>query len=571
MKKYTYLAYILFLMVSLVACQENNDLVEGNGYLQISSVDLDKTIVPQTKGADDKILALDIIKDGAIVKHVGNWTTIQSESIILPVGNYVLKAYSADIDLATEGQGLDVLPYYAGQVAVTVEKDKAKTVSITCTLAQSMVTLSYSDNFKSAFSAFSSTVSNTHGNVTIPSTVTKAAYFIAGSALNLTVELTNTDNKAFTYTKKIVDNAQSRYHYKVKLDVTNEGSGSFTFEIDDETNEYRVNIGVPTAPTEDLTLETEPANAWGKFAYLYGTYTPAGSVDSTEPVSFLYRKLGDTNWISVEATLENNKYVAKTEELSFATTYEYRISRENKVGNLQTFSTESYQEIPNMNLDAWSSTQVGLLTKKTCWFANAVAGGNTEAGAYWTTGNPGTTMIGKESVTKPTDDAVSGKAAELKTVTGVMVAGSAAGNLVIGKFETNISDPKSSITFGRPYTGARPVKFSGWFKYTPKAINNGSVPADASFTMDEGQIYIQLWDADDNVIAYGEKMIVGETSTYTRFDIDIDYSDLTAKPAKIMILATSSRYGGEFSGTSVVGKVGNGSTLWVDEFELSYF
>ena len=36
------------------------------------------------------------------------------------------------------------------------------------------------------------------------------------------------------------------------------------------------------------------------------------------------------------------------------------------------------------------------------------------------------------------------------------------------------------------------------------------------------------------------------------------------------IVATSSQYGGEFSGARVCGQVGAGSTLWVDEFELLY-
>ena len=46
---------------------------------------------------------------------------------------------------------------------------------------------------------------------------------------------------------------------------------------------------------------------------------------------------------------------------------------------------------------------------------------------------------------------------------------------------------------------------------------------------------------------------------------------MTAKPATITIVATSSHYGGDFSGSAVVGQVGNGSTLWIDEFELSYY
>ena len=64
-----------------------------------------------------------------------------------------------------------------------------------------------------------------------------------------------------------------------------------------------------------------------------------------------------------------------------------------------------------------------------------------------------------------------------------------------------------------------------------------------------------------------------ETVTeYTKFEFDIKYSDTESKPAKIAIVATSSKYGGDFDadGKKVIGQVGDGSTLWVDEFELRY-
>ena len=37
------------------------------------------------------------------------------------------------------------------------------------------------------------------------------------------------------------------------------------------------------------------------------------------------------------------------------------------------------------------------------------------------------------------------------------------------------------------------------------------------------------------------------------------------------IVATSSRYGGDFSGSKVVGAWGAGRYAWVDEFELTYY
>ena len=74
----------------------------------------------------------------------------------------------------------------------------------------------------------------------------------------------------------------------------------------------------------------------------------------------------------------------------------------------------------------------------------------------------------------------------------------------------------------------------------------------------------------DNLIGYGEFVDDKTVNEYTEFSFDIAYSNKKARPAKMTIVATSSRYGGDFSGSKVSGSVGVGSELYVDEFELLY-
>ena len=131
--------------------------------------------------------------------------------------------------------------------------------------------------------------------------------------------------------------------------------------------------------------------------------------------------------------------------------------------------------------------------------------------------------------------------------------------------------PESSPSFGRAYSGARPTKLSGYYKYNSMPITyNGTVPG--NLTNDECQIYLRLWNEAGQEIAFGEFTGSKTVTEYTKFEFDINYSDTVSKPAKITIVATSSKYGGEFDdvGKKVIGQVGDGSTLWVDEFELSY-
>ena len=101
------------------------------------------------------------------------------------------------------------------------------------------------------------------------------------------------------------------------------------------------------------------------------------------------------------------------------------------------------------------------------------------------------------------------------------------------------------------------------------AMSGGSVPSDRTLTIDECDIYIKLW-SNNTVIGEAHLIDNRPMDNYEAFELPIEYTDKTKYPDKITIVATSSRYGGEFSGMSVVGQVSAGSTLWVDEFSLSY-
>lgn len=558
---------IFLLLIFLWSCQDESE--EGFGYLQFSSVELNKVVIPTTKAADGGItekIALDLMRGETVVKHVDDWTMLKGESLLLPTGSYVVKAYSADKNMTSVG--FESLAYYAGQADVKVEKNVAKPVEIVCKLAQAMVSVNYSDNFKKSFKAYSCNVENQYGSVNFVKDESRAAYFPAAD-LKATLSLTNTDNKSFTL-EKTISEVKAQYHYTIQYDVTTEGSGDFNITVDQSTHNYIVNIVVPLTSDADPDLHTGDANAWGQFAYIYGT---SDLTDETEPIVFQYKKSDASDWVSVDAELgENDVYSAKTTQLDFGTSYHYRIACGAKVGGMSVFTTESYQEIPNLNFDTWSMTPAGgTFGSNINWFANS-----DQSDSYWASGNTGVTsfLAGKNApITVPVegDDAYQGKAAKMSTMTGVTLVKSAAGNLFIGSYSTNMSNPSASVSFGRPYKGARPVKLSGYYKYEPHATNEGSVPSAEELPMDQCNIYIRLWDANGNEIGFGEFVGKELVTTYTHFEIDVNYSNETAKPAKMTIVATSSRYGGDFSGSTVVGRVGAGSTLWVDEFELSYY
>ncbi|MCD8179125.1 MAG: PCMD domain-containing protein [Tannerellaceae bacterium] len=70
----------------------------------------------------------------------------------------------------------------------------------------------------------------------------------------------------------------------------------------------------------------------------------------------------------------------------------------------------------------------------------------------------------------------------------------------------------------------------------------------------------------EEIIAYGS-LSAEEASrvmnSYDAFEIDLVYRNLEKIPTHILVVASASKYGDYFTG-------GNGSTLYIDEFELDF-
>ena len=138
------------------------------------------------------------------------------------------------------------------------------------------------------------------------------------------------------------------------------------------------------------------------------------------------------------------------------------------------------------------------------------------------------------------------------------------------------------LSFGRPFeTYPTGLKFK--YKYTSAEINKSN-DSDYNYLLgrpDSCHIYVALSDKaepyeiktkkserqlfsknDKNVIAYGEFISAKTISGYEEYTIRLDYRDYR-KPKYLVIVATASKYGDYFTG-------GEGSTLYLDEMELTY-
>lgn len=89
--------------------------------------------------------------------------------------------------------------------------------------------------------------------------------------------------------------------------------------------------------------------------------------------------------------------------------------------------------------------------------------------------------------------------------------------------------------------------------------------ADTPYTVNTREGTFVNFQTDPNIIAYGELPTTDcvTTSDWKEFTIDLKYRDLTRKPKYIIVVASASKYGDYFTGST-------GSLMYVDDFELIY-
>jgi hypothetical protein len=566
MKKVIYL-FITILTIWMAQGCQTDDEARATGEVKVSILADPSLSTTRAQMTPAQAIDLDVIDENqTVVKSFKDAAATGVGTFALPVGTYVFHAYSANKNSSTPYFDADNA-YYEDSDTVVVTAGSMQDVSLVCTLAMSKVSVNYSDALKTNFTQLDCTVSGPAGSLLYNKEETRAGYFPASGTLLITLNVTNVKGNSFSTQQEITDIAP-RTHYRLNFSLADDdtGSGQFTITFDPTTNDYVFNVGVPlTSPYEVELLEPD---VYGKTAYLYAR---SGKDDNTG-LTFQYRLKGTEDWVNATTTEQQvdglNTFVGLVNNLDFGTSYEYRMAVNNSDMSItDVFTTESYIAIPNLDMNSWyTSGRVVYPYAQGC------------TNPWWITGNAGATTGGGDS-NSVSDTGRSGAegdlCAKLETVkvTVAVITTYAAGNLYIGTFDSSkVGSGTSACTvFGHSYdNGARPQKLKGYYKYAAKDIN---VNADTAGEQDRGDIYIKLWKSEDttdaNLIAEGHFYPQGQVSEFAPFEIPLTY--LSKEKAKYLtIVCTSSEHGGEFNGLSLTGKVGVGSTLWVDDLELIY-
>ncbi len=300
--------------------------------------------------------------------------------------------------------------------------------------------------------------------------------------------------------------------------------------------------------------------------------TLSGEIQSGKQPSVTYKKEKESKWNALPSSaikISGVSYTASLNNLTPGTSYQYRVSIDGTEGDAQTFKTAPATALTDGSFDNWH--QDGKLWNP--W----TSGGE----SFWDTGNRGATTI-SDSNSQPTPETCDGKGQAAALESKYLTMKFAAGNIFAGSYLKTVGT-NGVLSFGRPFA-AFPSKLRIHYKYTSATINR--VGDDAYQHLkgrpDSCHIYIALtdWDepleirtrpserqlfdkTDSHVIAYAE-LIKGETvSSYQQVDLTLNYRYANRTPKYIVAVASASKYGDFFTG-------GEGSKLWIDNFELIY-
>ncbi|MCF0244836.1 MAG: PCMD domain-containing protein [Bacteroidaceae bacterium] len=305
-------------------------------------------------------------------------------------------------------------------------------------------------------------------------------------------------------------------------------------------------------------------------AYVSGK-TTVGSTIAIE-----YKEGSASDWTKLPASkieTTGQTFEATIDGLQPDKAYKYRIVTNGEAGNETDFKTAPAPALENGSFDVWHSEGD---TKRALWCPWAEGGES-----FWDTGNHGATTVGASN-SVPTDDTCNGKGQAAVLESKYIVIKFAAGNIFTGAYKQT-DGTNGILDFGRPFTGF-PSKMRVNYKYLCKTINKCGDDAYRHLLNepDTAQIYIALtdWSApfeirtrpstrqlfdpnDEHVIAYASLKLGDNVQQWTQKDLVLNYRSKKRTPKYILVVASASMYGDFFTG-------GEGSKLWVDNFELIY-
>lgn len=146
----------------------------------------------------------------------------------LKAGNYTVKASYG----SAKEEGFNK-PYFKGEQTFSIIGGGNNNVTIPVALANSMIRMEYTDNFKAYYTDYSFTIKTGGGTeIPFPKGETKAA-FVDAYTISITGTLRNQGGKEQVFTKAYTQSLSPKTCYAIKFDVSNVGTSAVKITFDD--------------------------------------------------------------------------------------------------------------------------------------------------------------------------------------------------------------------------------------------------------------------------------------------------------------------------------------------------
>lgn len=247
--------------MGLMGCSEENPWQhakgEGGITLRLSTDSDVKDAIPLVRGTESLLQVPDVSEFSVGLENVASgekrtWSSIADfeNAGSFAAGGYTLTAFYGSL----EEEGFEK-PYFYGEAQVTVVEGRNADVNVTASLANSMISIDYTDAFKTYFSDYSATVhSEGHSYVEFSASEIRPAYVAPGN-VSLAINVTNPSGQSVTLQPANFP-AAARHHYHITFDVNNGNVGQAQLQIifDDSVTQEDVEIDL----TEELFTTPAP-------------------------------------------------------------------------------------------------------------------------------------------------------------------------------------------------------------------------------------------------------------------------------------------------------------------------
>jgi hypothetical protein len=234
---------VCLLTLGLISCQkEEPQTIRETGTLHIDvdvflRVNEVNNVLKSTAQTED--FKVTIYKaDGSTVQVFEHASDIPAV-VELETGDYYVEAHS-DNDLPAAFDN----PYYFGVSEVfTINSNTQASVLVNCELANTIVSVVYSENITSSFSSYTTTVSSTEGSLEFSEVETRLGYFRT-LPLEILVELSYAQPDGTPVSKTLagsIPDPLANRHYQVLVDASID-EGFATFQILHDESEVPVEV-----------------------------------------------------------------------------------------------------------------------------------------------------------------------------------------------------------------------------------------------------------------------------------------------------------------------------------------